>query len=660
MRDSIPLLASALAFALTPSLFAQQEWFNTWNSPGGSTGDAFGYSVAEMGDLDSDGLSEVLVGAIGADNNGRNSGSVFILDGDTGNVLLRVDGEGAGDLLGVDVIGLDDLDGDGSKDFAAGSPYYEGANGFFSGRAYVFSGADGSVLDTIEGLAAGDMLGSALAFGDIDGDGIKELMVSAIGHGNMDGDVRAFNFNQTTGALEEDVPLSDMLVGSTNSEWFGFALDCPGSISPLLGDGLVVGAPFDSTTGSASLFAVHPGNAGSGLLSKFNFLPTLAGPPVKGVGISVSALKGDSGAIYLAAGAPINHGGSVFVWDVSLGFPNTHRIDGVNLGAHFGFSVALLDDSNFDGEPDLAIGEPGNSHIEVLDLANPTAPLLVLDGTLGARMGWSMTRLSDSNGSGKSDFVASGTRISTGAGTSTGAISHWTPPDTDLDPPATTVTSTWLLGDDVTITVDNLRDPCDLYFYAGKSITPTTSAEGFDLDIGNFQQFSTPTGGDYFFLASNVTGGTKTITVPIPLTMSAGSPLIFQVGTKTSSPFLRVSPLDPDDGGLLVAPPFQLDYSPPPAAGATTNLQANFGHPNEKIYFFYGTSTGSAGYLGFIVNTGLSAPTMIANIVADATGTANSSIGIPAGTTGFPLYFSAVSWINLNELLDVTEELTIG
>ncbi|HJM38622.1 MAG TPA: FG-GAP-like repeat-containing protein, partial [Planctomycetota bacterium] len=185
MRDSIPLLASALAFALTPSLFAQQDWFNTWNSPGGSTGDAFGYSVAEMGDLDSDGLSEVLVGAIGADNNGRNSGSVFILDGDTGNVLLRVDGEGAGDLLGVDVIGLDDLDGDGSKDFAAGSPYYEGANGFFSGRAYVFSGADGSVLDTIEGLAAGDMLGSALAFGDIDGDGIKELMVSAIGHGNM-------------------------------------------------------------------------------------------------------------------------------------------------------------------------------------------------------------------------------------------------------------------------------------------------------------------------------------------------------------------------------------------------------------------------------------------------------------------------------------------
>ena len=86
MRDSIPLLASALAFALTPSLFAQQDWFNTWNSPGGSTGDAFGYSVAEMGDLDSDGLSEVLVGAIGADNNGRNSGSVFILDGDTGNV----------------------------------------------------------------------------------------------------------------------------------------------------------------------------------------------------------------------------------------------------------------------------------------------------------------------------------------------------------------------------------------------------------------------------------------------------------------------------------------------------------------------------------------------------------------------------------------------
>ena len=68
MRDSIPLLASALAFALTPALFAQQDWFNTWNSPGGSTGDAFGYSVAEMGDLDSDGLSEVLVGAIGADN----------------------------------------------------------------------------------------------------------------------------------------------------------------------------------------------------------------------------------------------------------------------------------------------------------------------------------------------------------------------------------------------------------------------------------------------------------------------------------------------------------------------------------------------------------------------------------------------------------------
>jgi hypothetical protein len=56
----------------------------------------------------------------------------------------------AGDAFGSAIISVGDLDGDGTADFATGSPDY-GASLFRSGSISFFSGADGSLLATRDG-----------------------------------------------------------------------------------------------------------------------------------------------------------------------------------------------------------------------------------------------------------------------------------------------------------------------------------------------------------------------------------------------------------------------------------------------------------------------------------------------------------------------------
>ncbi len=73
---------------------------------------------------------------------------------------------------------MGDLDGDGQADFGVGSTDHGGA-GANAGRVAVRSGADPSVLTTIDG-ASGARLGSGLtSIADMNGDGVRDLVVGA-------------------------------------------------------------------------------------------------------------------------------------------------------------------------------------------------------------------------------------------------------------------------------------------------------------------------------------------------------------------------------------------------------------------------------------------------------------------------------------------------
>jgi hypothetical protein len=75
-----------------------------------------------------------------------------------------------------------DVDGDGIPDVAVGAPGQNRAGQDDQGRAFVFSGATGARLQTLDDPVpqAQAHFGSALAgVGDVDGDGVPDLAVGA-------------------------------------------------------------------------------------------------------------------------------------------------------------------------------------------------------------------------------------------------------------------------------------------------------------------------------------------------------------------------------------------------------------------------------------------------------------------------------------------------
>ncbi len=156
--------------------------------------DASGESVSGAGDVNGDGFDDVIVGAHGVDSNGASSGSSYVvfgkatgfdahmdlssLDGRTG---LRLDGENAFDYSGGSVSGAGDVNGDGLDDLLVGAVFVN-SNGLDSGSSYIIFGSrdfgnGGNELPQIKGTDGDDTLkGSEIAEHFIAGDGNDNLL----------------------------------------------------------------------------------------------------------------------------------------------------------------------------------------------------------------------------------------------------------------------------------------------------------------------------------------------------------------------------------------------------------------------------------------------------------------------------------------------------
>ena len=384
---------------------------STANGPVLSDYDYFGVSVAAIGDLDGDGVQDLVVGANGDDHGGENRGAVHVMfmngNGSVKGTVEINDSTANGpvlsnnDFFGTSVAAIGDLDGDGVQDLAVGA---DGDDHGGTGRGAVhvmFMNGNGTVKGTVEindYTANGPVLSnmdnfgrSVAAIGDLDGDGVQDLVVGANGddHGGENRGAVHVMFMNGNGSVKGTVEINDSTANGpvlSNMDNFGVSV---AAIGDLDGDGvqdLAVGADGDSN-GGTDHGAVHVMfmNGNGTVKGTVEINDSTANGPVlsnmDNFGVSVAAigdLDGD-GVQDLAVGADgDDHGGenrgAVHIIHINGmktngngSVDNTVEINDSTANSpvlsdydYFGGSVAAIGDLDGDGVTDLAVGAQGD------------------------------------------------------------------------------------------------------------------------------------------------------------------------------------------------------------------------------------------------------------------------------------------------------------
>jgi Ca2+-binding RTX toxin-like protein len=362
-----------------------------------NTDDNSGTSVSNAGDVNGDGIDDLIIGAFNANGGagqsyvvfGRSSGfapsfNLSSLDGTNG---FAINGIAGFDFSGRSVSSAGDVNGDGIDDLIIGARFAD-PNGINSaGQSYVVFGRNtgfGSVLNLsslngtngsrINGIAAFDQSGiSVSSAGDVNGDGIDDLIIGANfdPNGNSNAGQSYVVFGRNTG-FAADINLSNLngtngsrINGIAGGDQSGYSVSSAGDVNGDGIDDLIIGARLANSSSGQS-YVVFGRNTGFA------------------ANINLSRLNGNNG----------------------------FRINGIVGGDQSGFSVSSAGDVNGDGIDDLIIGA---------DSADPNGTsgagqsYVVFGKTTGFAANLNLSGLNGTNGfaiNGIAAFDSSGTSVS--------------------------------------------------------------------------------------------------------------------------------------------------------------------------------------------------------------------------------------------------------
>ncbi|QSJ15475.1 FG-GAP repeat protein [Nostoc sp. UHCC 0702] len=337
--------------------------------------DGSGFSVSNAGDINGDGIDDVIIGAIGFPRNnpppaeesyvvfGSSSGfsaslNLLSLDGSNGFVINRIN---RADYSGYSVSGAGDINGDGIDDLIIGAPRADANGQRRAGSSYVVFGSssgfgaslnlsdlNGSNGFVINGIDAYDSSGfSVSSAGDINGDGIDDLIIGASS--------ASLNGQYSVGS-------SYVVFGSTSG--FGASLN----LSDLNGsNGFVI-------NGIDALDRLGSSVSSAGDINGDGFDDLIIGAP----GADPNG-QNYAGSSYVVFGSSSGFGASLNLSD--LNGSNGFVINGIDAYDYSGRSVSGAGDINGDGFDDLIIGALAGESYVVFGFATPNQPPVAVNDT---------------------------------------------------------------------------------------------------------------------------------------------------------------------------------------------------------------------------------------------------------------------------------------
>jgi hypothetical protein len=350
---------------------------------GEAAGDLFGFQLDSAGDMNGDGFDDIAVASRTNDAGGPNAGRVYVYFGGLApNAIpdLVLTGEAPQDLFGCGVAGAGDVDGDGLGDLVVGARQNDAA-GANAGRAYIYYGSrvlDGTADRIFNGEAANDLFGVTVdGAGDVNGDGYDEVIVGATTNdaGGVDAG-RAYVFlGGPAGGVEPDF----IATGEAPGDIFGNSVAGAGDVDGDGRDDFLVGAQLNDAGGAdAGRAYLYLGAGPCAARPDFGVNPHFAVNPdwivtgdnfEDGLGFAVSG-AGDvnaDGYADLIISAVNDDAGALDTGraDIFFGGPGIDERPDIVLAGEapsdfFGISVAAAGDLNADGHGDVIIGSLEN------------------------------------------------------------------------------------------------------------------------------------------------------------------------------------------------------------------------------------------------------------------------------------------------------------